>query len=82
MTFETPNNTDGLKERAVEELRDVAAFLDENAEKLLSDLDDFYIAEHGCRIELELLPRNSVTTVSVQKDYLVLKKCVGGGFSD
>lgn len=81
MTFETPNNT-RTKDRAVKELRDVAEFLDANAEKLLDDLDDLYIAEHGCRIELELLPRDSISTITVQKDYLVLKKALGGGFSD
>ncbi len=81
MAFYTQNNT-VTKERVVEELRDVAAFLDENAEKLLRDLDDLYIAEHGCHIELELLPSNSVSTISVQKDFLVVKKCVDGGFSD
>lgn len=82
MTFYTPNGTEGIKDRAIQELRDVAEFLDVHAETLLRDFDNLYIAEHGCRIELEILPRDSVTSIKVQKEYLVVKKAVDGGLSD
>lgn len=60
--------------RAAYRLREVARYLDENAEKLVGDLDSVHVIEGGLRFSFEITDDCSIPTVKVEKECIVLNK--------
>lgn len=63
-----------LTEKAVNELRAVAAFIDKNAEALVGDMDSTYIDDHGVYVSFKLLEHDSIPTLTISKAHLVWNK--------
>lgn len=60
--------------RAAYRLREVAKYLNENAEKLVGNLDSIYVIEGGLRFSFEITDDCSIPTVKVEKECIVLNK--------
>ena len=58
-------------ERAAEQLREVARFMDANAESLVGDLDSVYVLDTGLRFSFVLLERDTIPTIEVTREVLV-----------
>lgn len=63
-----------ITELAAESLRDVARFLDKNAEALVGDMDSTYVLDKGLHFEFDVLRRDSIGTVKVSKEHFVMNK--------
>lgn len=59
---------------AVSQLREVATFLDHNAEALVGDMDSTYVLDTGLHFEFNVLERDSIATVKVTKEHCVMSK--------
>lgn len=66
--------TGDLTQKAVDELRQVAAFLDANAEALVGDMDSTFVLDTGLRFEFRVMERDSIGTVKVTKEHFVMTK--------
>jgi len=62
--------------RAAYRLREVAHYLDDNAEALVGDLDSIYVLEDGLRFSFVLEDRNTVPTVAVTRECIVLNRAI------
>lgn len=58
-------------ERAAEQLREVARFMDANAESLVGDLDSVYVLDAGLRFSFVLLEHDTIPTIEVTREVLV-----------
>ena len=58
-------------ERAAEQLREVARFMDANAESLVGDLDSVYVLDTGLRFAFVLLEHGSIPTIEVTREVIV-----------
>lgn len=65
---------ENLTAKAASQLREVAAFLDRNAEALVGDMDSTYVLDTGLRFEFYVLERDSIPTVKVTKVHYVMGK--------
>lgn len=57
-------------ERAAEQLREVARFMDANAESLVGDLDSVYVLDTGLRFSF-VLEHGTIPTIEVTREVLV-----------
>lgn len=60
-----------MSERAAEQLREVARFMDANAESLVGDLDSVYVLDTGLRFSFVLLEHGTIPTIEVTREVLV-----------
>jgi len=61
-------------ERAVQQLRNIAHYLDEHAESIVGDMDNVYILEGGLRVSFPILDDSSIPTLTVTREHLVYRK--------
>jgi len=61
-------------EIAAEKLREVARYLDTNAESLVGDLDGIYILEGGLHFSFTLLEHDRIPTIKVTRECIVLER--------
>lgn len=59
---------------AIEQLREVGRYIEKNAPTLIGDVTALYILEDGIKITCTLNPRDSIPTVEVSKNYIVVEK--------
>ena len=61
-------------ERAAEQLREVARFMDANAESLVGDLDSVYVLDAGLRFSFVLLEHDTIPTIEVTREVIVCER--------
>lgn len=61
-------------EKAAEELRKVARYLEANAEALVGDCDSVFVLDTGLRVSFTLLEHDSIPTVTVTRECIVVDK--------
>ncbi len=67
-----------ITEKAVEQLRAYARYIDEHAENIVGNIDaPNYVTESGIRISFVLLEHDNVPTLEVTKEHIVYQT---GGF--
>ena len=59
---------------AIERVKELARYMDENAAALVGDLSGVYIAEDGFRITCVIQPYDGVPTVEVSKNYIAIER--------
>ena len=59
---------------AINQVRELARYLDRNAPAIIGDITGVYVREDGIKIECTLDPRDTLPTVTVSKSYIVLDK--------
>lgn len=70
MTQDTRTTSD----RAAEQLREIAHYLDANAEAIIGDIDSIYVLEGGLHIAFTLLDNQSVPILEVTKECIVYER--------
>lgn len=63
-----------LTDLAVQELRKIAEFVNKHAEALVGDMDETYIAEKGLKVAFTVSLKDSLSTITVAKEHLVIAK--------
>lgn len=61
-------------QKAAEELRQVARYVDRHAESLVGDMDGIYVLEGGLRVSFTLLEHASIPTITVSRECLVYER--------
>lgn len=67
-------------QKAASQLREVAGFLYDNAEALVGDMDSTFVLDTGLHFEFNVMERDSIATVKVTKEHLVMGKRPVTGF--